>query len=125
MLTVLVHIVIHATPQSRLLTLNCYVRGDDQDRVFEVEIGENKSIASLKKAIKDEKSQTFRDVDVDSLVLWKGSVSFDRRLKQEVEKINFREEKPLQPGDVLSRVFSDGVDREVVHIVVDPPHPGE
>lgn len=39
---------------STLLQLNCWVLGDDPNRIFPVEIAGTKTVGSLKKAIKDE-----------------------------------------------------------------------
>jgi len=53
--------------------LNCFVLGGDPNRVFEIKIAPTESVSALKKAIKEEKKQTFRDVDADTLQLWKVS----------------------------------------------------
>ncbi|KAF8121501.1 hypothetical protein EV363DRAFT_1232664, partial [Boletus edulis] len=52
-------------------TLNCWVRGQATDRVFEVKIPRAGNVAALKEAIKDKKPMDFRDVDADSLALYK------------------------------------------------------
>ena len=49
------------------LTLNCWVRGQDVGRIFEVEISRMKIVTDLKKAIKNEKSMAFHDVDAVTL----------------------------------------------------------
>jgi hypothetical protein len=106
-------------------TLFCYVRGEESRRVFEVDIGKQKSVAALKKAIKEEKSQAFRDIDADSLVLWNVSVPFNRSLKGNVEQLSLVDDESLQPPDILVDVFPSGLEKRSVHIVVKRPPPGE
>jgi hypothetical protein len=79
-------------------------------------------VADLRKAIKQEKRPYFDHVPADTLDLWKVSaIPSNRRLKEEVEKLNL----VLSPTDVLSDVFLAGVERKIVHIVVECPLPGE
>ena len=108
-----------------IFTVLCYVRGDEYKQVFNVKVGEDESVATLKDAIKEKKSQGFRNVDADSLVLWNVSVPSNRHLKEEVEKLNLADDESLSPTDVLSDVFSAGVERKIVCVVVERPLPGE
>ena len=108
-----------------IFTLLCYVRDDEFSRVFEVKIGQEESVPALKEAIKEKKSQAFRDVDVDSLVLWKVSVPFNRSLKGNVEQLNLIHDESLQPPDVLLDVFPSGLEKRTVHVVVERPPAGE
>jgi Crinkler effector protein N-terminal domain len=55
-----------------------YVRGDDSSQAFEVKIGKEESVGALKKAIKAETGQKFRDVDYKSLFLWKYFVPYNQ-----------------------------------------------
>jgi hypothetical protein len=55
---------------SDLLNLNCWVVGDNPQRVFFVEIAKTKMIKVLKKAIKNEMKPIFNDITADSLDLW-------------------------------------------------------
>jgi hypothetical protein len=130
--TLLTSVVIHPTS---FLQLFCYVHGDDPDHVFEIKIGNEESVAALKDAIKEKKSQMFHDVDADSLVLWKFSVPFDLNLKENVEKLrriraglphvppqlNDEHILSLLPMRKLSDVFSEPPIAEHVHIIVKPP----
>jgi hypothetical protein len=106
-------------------TLFCYVRDDEFSRVFEVKMGRERSVAALKEAIKEKKSQAFRDVDADSLVLWKVSAPFNRSLKGNVEQLNLIHDESLQPPDVLLDVFPSGLEKRTVHVVVERPPAGE
>jgi Crinkler effector protein N-terminal domain len=66
------------------LALNCLISGDDPDRIFTIEIENNKTVGVLKKAIKDEKPLAFQHVYADALVPWKGSLPVDERLREDL-----------------------------------------
>jgi hypothetical protein len=63
------------------------VRDDDYKHTFELNIGMNDSVATLKKRIKEEAGQTFHDVDAKSLVLWNENISLDDHLKEAVDNL--------------------------------------
>jgi hypothetical protein len=56
---------------SDFLNLNCWVLGDDAQRVFSLKIAKSETINVLKKAIKNEKKPVFDGITADSLDLWK------------------------------------------------------
>jgi hypothetical protein len=56
---------------SDTLELNCWIFGDEQCRIFGVEIQKTKTVDALKKKIKDEYQETFRHIDAFNLQLWK------------------------------------------------------
>lgn len=58
---------------SGTLNLNCWLFGDELNRVFVVEIQKTKTVDALKKAIKGENQKTFRNLDALFLDLWKVS----------------------------------------------------
>ena len=60
------------------ITLNCWVRshGDTIYNVVFVEILSTKTVAALKEVIKNKNPESFRDVDVDNLVLYKVSLPY-------------------------------------------------
>jgi hypothetical protein len=108
-----------------MLTLLCYVHGDDYKQAFPVKIGREETVAELKKSIKKEKSRAFRDIDADSIVLWSRSILCDRRLKAQVEGVILAEDDSLEPQDILSDVFSAGLKQRHIHVVVKRPDTGE
>ena len=73
------------------------MHSDELDRIFEVKIGANKSVTALKKAIKEEKSQTFQDVQADSLVLWKVSLPFDGTFNEKLGLVHLGYDYLLKP----------------------------
>jgi hypothetical protein len=107
---------------SRTLELNCLVLGDDSSNIFPVKIESTESVGTLKDAIKEKKQERFKSVDADSIVLWKVSITDDDGLQQQIEGLNLVEEQSLRrPAARLSKIFSDPVEDEHVHILVRPP----
>jgi hypothetical protein len=51
--------------------LFCWVQGDDPEQAFSLDVSGTKNVSELKEAIKEKKKHTFRDVDADTLKLWK------------------------------------------------------
>jgi hypothetical protein len=56
---------------SDMLSLQCWVLGDDPQRVFPAEISKTKTVGSLKDVIKDKKKPQFDSIAADVLDLWK------------------------------------------------------
>jgi Crinkler effector protein N-terminal domain len=110
--------------ESAMLTLFCYLRGDDYRQVFPVEINKGKSASHLKEAIKEKKRPKFDDIPADSLALWKVSVKYTEDLKNEVEALNLVDGNKLRPLEELSSIFSD-LEGKRVHVIIDRPYSGE
>jgi Crinkler effector protein N-terminal domain len=102
------------------LRLNCLVLGDDSDRVFSVEIDNNKNVSMLREAIKDKTKPAFDSTAANRLDLWKVSIKIDDNLP---EKLSGRpREKALHPTEILSDLFPNGTPAvNTLHIVVDAP----
>ena len=67
--------ILAAKDMSDMLNLNCWVLGDDPERVFSVKIAKSETVDALKDAIKEKKQNAFVNLDADSLDLWKVSMS--------------------------------------------------
>jgi Crinkler effector protein N-terminal domain len=117
-------LIVVQSPERKVdyrLELNCWVLGDDLGHIFTVEISSTKNVATLKKDIKNEKKHKFQHVDADTLVLWKVSIP-----RSDLEQnINIVDKKLLLPMDRLWQVFSDILEEDHLHIVVEPPPIGE
>jgi hypothetical protein len=100
------------------------VLNDDTSHIFPIEIGGNKTVGALRKAIKDEKRPAFDHVPADTLVLWKFSIPVSQNLADNLSKFDFVDEGSLLPMEELSEAFSDSPGRKCLHIVVRVP-PGE
>jgi len=57
--------------------LNCFVLGDDEERVFSVKISRNDNVGILKKLIKKEKSPHLNHIAASDLDLWKVCLRLD------------------------------------------------
>ena len=112
-------------PLITMLKLFCYVRGDNYSNTFIVNINEDETVADLRKAIKEKKRPQFDDVPADSLSLWKASVLIDRDLKESVEALNLVEGDSLCVYETLSDIFSSGLEKRCVHIIINRPLSGE
>lgn len=102
--------------QQPLLVLNCLVLGHSCNNIFPIEISRTKSVGSLKKAIKEEKTCLFNCVDADDLVIW--NVSEIANLEKPLEKATFPGKELLSPLEKLSKVFSIMPLQDRLHIVV-------
>ena len=59
------------------ITLICLVQGESSEHAFSVHTQMNTLIGDLKKLIKVEKPNDFRDMDADKLKLWKVNIPED------------------------------------------------
>ena len=104
------------------LNLNCWVRGEDSSRIFSVEIGRDKNVASLKEAIKEKKKAVFDNVDADSLVVWKVSIPTTDSdgqvdLEDKVKAMRLDGRNKLFPLKKLHKIF-ENLDEETLHVVI-------
>ncbi|KIM73122.1 hypothetical protein PILCRDRAFT_733222 [Piloderma croceum F 1598] len=110
-----------------ILELNCFVHDDDPRHVFPVKIARTESIGTLKKAIKEEKKVALEHVDAEALRLWKVSIPVNGGFKENVSRVELKDEDELSPVDTLSDVFSEVPARKHLHIIVlcSPPNAAE
>ena len=102
------------------LKFNCWILGDENDNIFQVVISRDESVPALKDAIKAKKHNLLKDIDADSLILYKVSIVHSPELAEHVTALELNELK-LRPLDELSEVFADGLLRKHVHVVVEIP----
>jgi hypothetical protein len=110
---------------ARTLELNCLVLGNDPS-IFTVEIASSKTVSILKDMIKEKKQNEFKDVDADTLILWKVSIPDNDNLKQHLNTLELNESSELlrRSTSRLLNVFKGELEEEHVHIVVQPPPTG-
>ena len=102
------------------LSLNCFVLGDDPDRMFTVKIPKTDNVSILKSLIKKEKARHFNHIDASDLDLWQASFPFDD-LETELKNINLaRYLKLSPPGKELAAFFTD-VAGGCIHVMVKAP----
>ncbi|KAF9202673.1 hypothetical protein BGZ59_002058, partial [Podila verticillata] len=98
------------------LSLFCLVDGESTP--FPVEIESTKTIGDLKRAIKDDNSIAFADVDAKMLTLW--HVSIPVLPKKDLKEISLAEEE-LDEKDDVSDVFKETPPKKTIHVIVQRP----
>ncbi|KAF9323778.1 hypothetical protein BG006_001163, partial [Podila minutissima] len=108
------------------ITLFCLQNGEAASRAFSVEIDPTKTVDHLKKLIKVEKTNDFSDVDADKLTLWLVTIPIaddDDELPIQLSNVETEDKKKLGPATRLSKVFSEDIPEEMIHIIVQRPPP--
>ncbi|KAG0041779.1 hypothetical protein BGZ83_001320 [Gryganskiella cystojenkinii] len=103
-------------------TLFCLVDGEPIP--FPVEIEPTKTIGSLKKAIKDEKTPRFDDVAADELILWRVSIPvLPKKDRKEISLAAVPSKEELDETDEINDVFEQTLPKKTIHIIVQRPLP--
>ena len=101
--------MVVALDSTQLLSLNCFILGDDLDRTFTVEIPKTKNVSILKDLIKKKKAPHLDHVAASDLDLWQVSFPID----------NLHSKKPPTVGPKLrsNKLLSDAFPLELdIHI---------
>ena len=93
--------------------LNCFVLGDDEERVFTIEIPKAKNVGILKKFIKEEKSPHLDHIAASDLDLWKVCRPIDDPSSKEP-----RDEPSLKVNKRLSSLWDGDPSDDDLHILV-------
>ncbi|KAH9167869.1 hypothetical protein EDB89DRAFT_1649638 [Lactarius sanguifluus] len=88
--------------------------------VFSVQIPGNGNVMTLRRAIKAEKNNTFRNVDANTLQLWNVCIPIDELSEEKINGLWLESRTPLRPVNRLSGVFSGNFEDDHLHIVVRP-----
>lgn len=107
----------------RELSLNCIVfEGQPSYKhLFSIQIAAEHTVELLKEAIKNKKRKAFQNIDADDLELW--SVSIPRRTISEARLHELTTSlESLDPLEELGRLFPDTPPKDLLHIIVQPPH---
>ena len=102
-----------------MLSLTCYLLGDDVKRYFVVEIEETKAVSILKDLIKEKKAPHLDHVSASDLEIWKVDLSM-LNLKKGLEEIELNDDNSLSQGQRLSKVFSNLVSGHI-HVIAKAP----
>ncbi|KAH9953866.1 hypothetical protein BGW80DRAFT_1439868 [Lactifluus volemus] len=99
------------------LTLNCWVRSEDPEAIFQVKLSNTDTVYGLQKAIKNETSVTFRDVDPKAIALYKPKASISIPYER-LRKIILSEHGELLYGVYrLSNVFPEPPPEYDIHVI--------
>jgi hypothetical protein len=96
--------------------LNCFVLGDDEDKVFTVEIFKDKNVSILKDEIKKKKAHLLSDVDASDLDLWKVCRPIDDPASKQPQT-----GPPLRVTKRLSSLWAGEPSDDDLHILVKAP----
>jgi hypothetical protein len=101
---------------AQLLSLNCFVLGDQPNQASTVKIPKTENVSILKKMIKEEKAPHFNHIAASDLIL--------TQAPQPKETLNTVDRTPLDPLLPLAQLFLR-VEETRLHIVVQAPPNGE
>ena len=104
---------------TQLLSLNCFVLGDDRKRAFTVEIEKTENVSILRDRIKEKKAPHLNHVAASDLDLFQVSLPLDG----DVDAI-LQNTRPLRPLLPLSKGFPS-VEGNRLHVIVRVPTNGE
>ena len=93
--------------------LNCFVLGDDEERVFPVRIQRDDNVGILKDEIKKKKAHRLKHVDAD---LWKACLPIDDPASKRP-----RDEDPLKVNKRMSSLWEGEPSDDDLHILVRVP----
>jgi hypothetical protein len=96
--------------------LNCFVLGDDEKRVFPVEIAKHKNVGILKDEIKKKKAHLLSHIDASDLELWEVSFPIDDHASKKSQS-----EPPLRPNKRLYSLWHGNPLDDDLHILVKAP----
>ena len=111
-----------ALDPTQLLSLNCFLLGDDFDRMFTVKVPKTDNVSILKDLIKEKKAPHLDHVAASDIDLRKVSIPIDDDVGKRLENIDNL--KLLKPHLSLSHVFPH-VEENHLHVVVRSPINGE
>jgi hypothetical protein len=112
---------VAAPDPTQLLSLNCFVLGDDLLKVFTVEILKTDNVSLLRDVIKEKQSPRLNHVDASKLILSQVSLPVNGDLDKSLNNVDLAPLEPLLP---LSQVFPL-VEVNCLHVVVQAPTNGE
>jgi hypothetical protein len=102
---------------TQLLSLNCYILGNQLNQSFTVKIPRTENVSTLKKMIKEERSHRLKHIDASDLILSQAPQPEDGQL-------DTVDRTPLDPLLPLSRLFPR-VEENRLHIVIQAPPKGD
>jgi len=99
------------------LSVNCLIHGDNQEKIFTVEIEKTKNVSILKDLIKEKKAPHLDHVAASDLHLYQVDLRLDE-LGEDPVHVDHNIYSKLSPTKKLSSFF---VDDELLHIIAKAP----
>ncbi|EGO24258.1 hypothetical protein SERLADRAFT_467257 [Serpula lacrymans var. lacrymans S7.9] len=88
-------------------TLNCWVHGEDVEKIFTVNISSSETVSDLKDVIKNKNSLQFRNLDASGLDLYSICLPDDEQLEGSLSRWDHSEERKLNGRYKLSAISPD------------------
>ncbi|KAG1843411.1 hypothetical protein C8R48DRAFT_837810 [Suillus tomentosus] len=105
--------------RTKTYSLLCLLLGEHPRQIFKVKIASTKTVSDLKELIKEKKT-AFRDLDADTLQLWKVDLPVDNTLERNVNNIKLDQQQLLSAVDGMFEVFDSPPQPKHLHILVQP-----
>jgi hypothetical protein len=103
------------------LSLNCLIHGEDQEKMFTIEIEETKNVSILKDLIKEKKAFLLNHVDASDLDLWMVDLRLAELAAGPVHVNLDAFQKLSPPRKKLSSFYKLDIDDERLHIIAKAP----
>jgi len=103
-----------------LHSLNCFILGDDPDRIFTVKVPKTENVSILKDLIKEKKAPHLDHVAASDLDLWQVSFPIDD-LETELRNINLAGYQKLSPPSKKLTTFFTDVADDCLHVIAKAP----
>jgi hypothetical protein len=111
-----------AAPATPPWTIVCLVLGDSE--VFSIKAEADAMVHEMKKTIKSENTQHFNSFDAKDLTLHKVKISTLGNFEQEIQALDLASRK-MSGGLSLRYYYPTPPEKEFIHILIQPPPPGE
>ncbi|KAI8345006.1 hypothetical protein B0O80DRAFT_29769 [Mortierella sp. GBAus27b] len=116
--------MLHNTLTDKQLTLFCLIEGEATDNAFPVSTSSAATVGELKDLIKTKNPDTFNGVDARNFTLWHVCIAITDNEELPILLDSLDEKKKLRPATRISKVFTEELPEETVHIIVQPPPSG-
>ncbi|KAF8157793.1 hypothetical protein B0H34DRAFT_844095 [Crassisporium funariophilum] len=110
-----------ALDSAQLFSLNCFILGDNPDRMFTVKIPKTENVSILKDLIKEKNPSSLRNIDAKSIDLWQISFPIDDLHSKNPPTVG----PELRSEKLLSDAFPSALDINCIHVVARVPGEGE
>ena len=113
-----------ALDPTQLLSLNCFLLGDEPDRMFTVKIPKTENVSILKDLIKEKKAPHLDHIAASDLDLWQVSLPRDvltpakygENLKDDVKALGLGQS--LDSMETLSNIPWSDLGEKKVHVII-------
>ncbi|PKY31625.1 hypothetical protein RhiirB3_489525 [Rhizophagus irregularis] len=102
------------------ITLLCLVKGNTLANAFPVDIEKDQLVGHLKKVIKAENPQTFANVDVKDIKLWKVEIGGDH-LDDQLKNLKLNGSDELSAINEIGDYWTEKPPKKHIHVLVEPP----